>query len=171
MVIKTKHFTLRPYRMSDAESLAKNINDKTIARNTLTIPFPYTISDARGFLKMIMKKTRSKKPTTQVFAIEIDGEIAGAIGIHHIHVHKAEIGYWLARKYWGKGIMTRVVKEIVKYCFGNLGLSRIYAGTFPFNKASARVLEKNGFKFEGILRKNLKKGDKLIDEYLFARVK
>ena len=171
MIIKTKHFILRPYRMSDAESIAKNSNDKTIARNMLTVPYPYTINDANRFLKRIMKLTKSKKSTSRVFAIEIDGELVGAIGMHNIHVHKAEIGYWLARKYWGKGIMTRVVKEIVKLGFGEMGLSRIYAGTFPHNKASMRVLEKAGFKFEGILRKNLKKGDKLIDEYFFARVK
>lgn len=171
MIIKTKYFTLRPYRTRDAEAIARNINDKTIARNLLSAPYPYTIKDARSFLKRVMKFARSKKSTSRVFAIEIDSELAGAIGFHNIHVHKAEIGYWLARKYWGKGIMTLVVKEIVKYGFGEMGLSRISAGTVPHNKASMRVLEKNGFKFEGILRKNLKKGDKLIDEYYFARVR
>jgi len=48
---------------------------------------------------------------------------------------------------------------------------RIQASTFPQSKTSMRVLEKAGFKFEGILRKNIKKGDKFIDEYLFAKVK
>jgi [ribosomal protein S5]-alanine N-acetyltransferase len=67
--------------------------------------------------------------------------------------------------------MTEVVKEIIRYGFNELALRRIYAFVFPDNKASMRVLEKAGFIFEGILRKNVKKGDKLIDEYLFAKVK
>ncbi len=171
MHIHTSRFTLRPFRKSDVEAVIRNINDPEIARNTLTIPYPYTIDDAREWWRNMANAARRKKRTWMTFAIEIEGEAAGAIGIARIQGHKAEIGYWLARKHWGKGIMTDVVREITRYGFGELGLRRLYASVFPHNKASMRVLEKAGYKFEGILRKNVKKGDKLIDEYLFSRVR
>lgn len=171
VIIKTKYFTLRPLRKSDAKTITRNINDKTIAHNLLSLPYPYTIDDAYDWLRRVRNVARRKKRTEINFGIEIDGEIVGGVGIFKIHGHKAEIGYWLARKYWGKGIMTKVVKEITKFGFGKLGLRRIYAHVFPYNKGSMRVVEKAGYKLEGILRKNVMKDGKPIDEYLFAKVR
>ena len=171
MIIHTSRFTLRPYRKSDLESLVRHINDKTIARNTLSIPYPYTIKDAREWYRKTRNVARQKKRDRYDFGIEIDGEIVGGIGIFKISGHKAEIGYWLSRQHWGKGIMTGAVKELTKYGFDQLRLRRLYACVFPHNKASMRVLKKAGYKFEGILRKNVKKGDKFVDEHLFAKVR
>jgi RimJ/RimL family protein N-acetyltransferase len=128
------------------------------------------MKDAEDWYRRFRNIMRRKNPGRMAFAIEIDREVVGTIGIS-IHDHKAEIGYWLGRKYWGKGIMTDVVKETTKYGFNELGLRRMYALVFPHNKASMRVLEKAGYKFEGILLKNVQKGNKLIDEYLFARIR
>lgn len=171
MLIKTKQFTLRPIRKGDLESIARHINDWAIVRNMLSIPYPYTIKDAREWYRKTRNVARQKKRDRYDFGIEIDDEIVGGIGIFKISGHKAELGYWLGRAYWGKGIMTEVVKEITKYGFNELGLRRIYASVFPHNKPSMRVLEKAGYKFEGILRKNVKLRGKLIDEYLFAKVR
>jgi ribosomal-protein-alanine N-acetyltransferase len=170
IIIRTPRFTLRPYRKSDLESIVKHINDKAIAGNTLTIPYPYTMKDAEEWYRKFRKMMRRKGLDRIALVIEIDGEAVGSVGITR-HDHKAEIGYWLGRAYWGKGIMTEVVKEITKYGFRELGLRRMYAFVFTHNKASMRVLEKAGYKYEGMLRKNVKKGDKYFDEYLFARVK
>jgi RimJ/RimL family protein N-acetyltransferase len=76
----------------------------------------------------------------------------------------------LGRKYWGQGIMTEAVKLVTKYAFEKLGLKRVYANVFWGNKQSARVLEKNGFKLEGRLKKYAKKGNKFLDAILFAKV-
>ena len=165
-IIKTRDFVLRPFRMSDAEGITEAINSKTIARNTLTIPYPYKLKDAKWWLGL-------KKKDVLSFCIEIDGEVAGSIGLDKIvKEHKAEIGYWLAEKYWGKGLMTKAVKEVVNFGFQKLKLKRIYAETSSFNKISMGVLKKNGFKFEGILKKDArKKNGELLDVYLFAKVK
>jgi RimJ/RimL family protein N-acetyltransferase len=109
MVIKTKQFTLRSFRKSDMESLMKHINDKEIARNLLSVPYPYTKKDAYEWLQSVRNMARRKIPTSISFAIEIDGECAGGVGLSKIYGHKAEIGYWLGRAFWGKGIMTGVV--------------------------------------------------------------
>jgi RimJ/RimL family protein N-acetyltransferase len=152
--------------MSDAEGIAKAINNKIIARNTLTIPYPYKLKDAKWWLGL-------KKKNTVNFCIEIDGEVAGSIGFDKIvKNHKAEIGYWLAERYWGKGLMTEIVREVTKFGFDELKLRRIYAHVFPFNKASMGVLKNNGFKFEGILKKDAKKKNgKMLDAHLFAKVR
>lgn len=167
-IIKTKRFILRPYKMSDAVALAKNINSKKVCRYTSSIPYPYTLPDARKWLK----KCQAGNDKSLNFAIEINGEVAGAVGIHEIvNNHKAEIGYWLAEKYWGKGIVSEAVKLLTGYIFNRFSLKKVYAYVMPPNKASARVLIKNGFKQEGLLRKHIKKAGKFYDAIIFGRIK
>jgi ribosomal-protein-alanine N-acetyltransferase len=171
LLIRTGHFTIRPYRPGDLPSLVRHINDKEIVRYMLSVPHPYTEKHGKAWIRMTRNAARRKNRTSIEYAIEIDGEVAGGGGIMNIHDHKAEIGYWLGRRHWGKGIMTRVVKEITKYGFNELGLRRIYARTMIANKASKRVLEKAGFKYEATMRKSEKKRRRLIDVYLYAKVR
>ena len=169
--IPSKTFILRSFKKGDEDSLQKHINDKEIARNTLRIPYPYTLKDARSWISHNIKEDRKRNKTEINFAIDIDGKVIGGIGLDNIEGHEAEIGYWLGQQYSGKGIMTSAVKLVTEYGFSRLGLSRIYAYVFTFNKASARVLEKAGYKYEGKLRKNVLKEGRLIDNLLFAKVK
>ncbi len=169
--IKIKKFILRPYKKKDQASLAKNINYKKIYRNTLRIPYPYTLRDANGWIEKNLEEHKKKKPDKINFAIDINGEIVGGIELGGIEEHQAELGYWLTPKYHNKGIMTLALKKITKYGFEKLKLKRIYACVFPFNEASKRVLEKNGYKLEGILRKEIKKDNKLLDDCLYAKVR
>ena len=170
--IKSKKFILRPFKKGDEFSLAKNINNKKVIKNLLVLPFPYKLKDARYWVAKNLEEYKKKEPAMIGFAIDIDGEIVGSVGIHKIaKSHQAEIGYWLAEQHWGNGIMTEAVKLITKFSFNELKLKRVYAYAFSFNKASQKVLAKAGFKFEGILKKNSKKGDKFIDDYLFAKIK
>ena len=85
--------------------------------------------------------------------------------------HKAQIGYWIARKLWNKGIMTNAVRIITEFGFKKLKSKRISANVFLPNKASVRVLEKNNYKLERILRKYHLKDGKLIDALVFAKTK
>ncbi|KPJ73052.1 hypothetical protein AMJ48_02300 [Parcubacteria bacterium DG_74_1] len=171
-IIRSKKFILRPFRRGDEKSLMKNINNPTIARNTLRIPYPYKLKDARWWINRNLKLARKKKKIEINFAIEMNKEIIGGVGLDKMfYGHSAEIGYWLGKKYWGQGIMTEAVKLVTKYGFNKLKLSRIYAFVFSFNRASAAVLKNAGFKYEGKLRKHVKKGNKLLDDLLFAKVK
>lgn len=170
-IIRSKKFILRPFRKGDEASLIENINNKKIARNTLRISYPYTLKDARFWINRNLKLDKNKKKTEINFAIVINGKVVGGIGLDKIYGHCAEIGYWLGEKYWGQGIMTEAVKLVTKYGFEKLGLRRIYAFTFPFNKASAAVLKNAGYKYEGKLRKHVKKGNIFLDDLLFAKVK
>lgn len=170
--IKAKDFTLREMRISDKKSIFKYANNKKIYRWTLNIPYPYTEKIAQDWIKRNQIKYKQKNIDDLVLAIDVNGEMIGAIGIHKIEKnHKAEIGYWLGEPFWGKGIMSNALKVVIKYAFKEYKLKRLYAGVMLPNIGSAKVLEKNGFVLEGIQKKNILKDGKYIDEKIYALVK
>ena len=171
MKLVTRRLILRDITMKDVKEIVENANDPEIFYFTASIPYPYTLKDAKEWIRKNLKEAKKKKPKQINFVIDINGEVVGGIGLNKIEGHKAEIGYWLAEKYWGQGIMTQAVKLVTGFGFKKLKLKRIYARAFSFNKASKRVLEKAGYKLEGILRKNTKKDNKFIDDYLFAKIR
>jgi RimJ/RimL family protein N-acetyltransferase len=109
-----------------------------------------------------------------VYAIEVEGEACGGIGLHRmrdVYRFNAEIGYWLSEQHWGKGIVTEAVKLMVDYGFSNQSFTRIYAGIFSNNKASMRVLEKCEFRQEAVFTKSVKKDEKFLNEHIFSVLK
>ena len=171
MIIKSKRFIIRPYKKGDEESLQKNINDKAVYRYTLRIPCPYTMKEAKKWISQCVKSKKRINKKEIHFAIDADREVIGVIGFIKIEKHKAEIGYWLGKKYWNKGTMTEAVKVMTNFGFKKLKLKRIYAGVFTKNKASAHVLKNNGYKLEGLLRKNDLKDGKFVDMLMYAKIK
>jgi [ribosomal protein S5]-alanine N-acetyltransferase len=170
MQLVLKSVTIRPWRLDDAESLAKHANNRKVwlALRDL-FPHPYTIQDAHEFLQ----RATSEQPTTK-FCIEVDGAAVGGIGIRlgqDVHRHTATLGYWLGEKFWGRGIVTEAVAALSDFWFENFPLRRISAEVFANNPASARVLQKAGFVFEGRLKNNVIKDAKLLDSLLYAKTK
>jgi RimJ/RimL family protein N-acetyltransferase len=161
---------LRPFRLEDAPRLTELANNIKIAENLRDgFPHPYTLTDAENFLKMCMDQN-----PTQAFAIEYNGEYVGNIGVHpekDVYRKSAEIGYFLGEPFWGKGIMTRAVKQMVEYGFENLDIVRIHTGIFEYNIASQRVLEKCGFKKEAVFEKAIFKKNQLWNEVRYALLK
>lgn len=112
--------------------------------------------------------------TTFAFAITVNNEVVGSIGVfrkENIHSQTAEIGYYIAEPYWGKGIGTKAVKQTCEFIFSNTDIIRIFAEPFAHNAASCRILEKSGFSFEGTLRKNTIKNNTVIDMKMYSLVK
>ena len=160
-------FALRPWKKSDMKFLLKYADNPRIAMNlTDMFPHPYTKQAGKRFLKMAC----STDPV-RIFAIEINGEAVGSIGItlgFDIRRNNAEIGYWLAEPFWGNGIMTEAVKQMVEYSFKTFNIIRIFASTFGCNIGSQRVLEKAGFKFEARFEKVYVKNGELENEMIYA---
>ncbi len=172
MIIKTKQFTLRPFKITDATELAQVFNNKRIIDYLALEIFPYKKEHAVFYIKEQLPQYKKKQPGFISLVIEIDGNIAGGIGLHKIdHGHQSDIGYWLAPQYWGRGLMTKIIKSFISFSFKEYKLKRIFAKVYIFNSASKVVLEKNGFKLEGILKKGAKKNGRYIDEYLLAKIK
>ena len=167
------NLSLVPISKDHAEALANYLNDQDIFNNTLKIPFPYTIQNANEWIDTVLDLQNIQGITTN-WAIYNNGNgLIGGIGLHQQHgpeSHKDEIGYWLAKPFWNKGIMTQVLTIFCDYCFEHRELSRIEAGVFSHNKASMRVLEKAGFEKEGYLKKCFIKNGRYIDSVLYAKV-
>ena len=161
------NFTLRPFRNSDLASLVKYANNYNIAKFlTNQFPHPYTDEDGRKFISSV-----SNNDPANVFAIEVNGEAAGAIGIFpqtDVHEKNAEIGYWLAEPFWGNGIITRAIEQTVEYGFKTFDITRIFARPFSTNLASHRVLEKAGFVCEARLKDALYKNGRYMDELIYS---
>lgn len=159
--------SLRPWRDSDLESLVKYGNNPKIANNLSDgFPHPYTEEVAREFLKVF-----AEKKSHLILAIDVNGEAVGSIGIHlrkDIYRKNAEIGYWLGEPFWGKGILSKVVPQMVEKGFEKFDIVRLYAPIFARNKASQRVLEKCGFKVEARLYGTVFKNGKFEDEVVLG---
>lgn len=164
--------TIREWEESDAEALAELLNDKRILDNLRDgLPYPYTVSDALWYINSCLS---ADKNNTFCFAIVYNGKVVGSIGIFrqdNIHFKTAELGYYIGVEFWGKGIMTEAVRLACKHVFDKTDIVRIYAEPFAENTASCRVLEKNGFVLEGILRKNAYKNGVFRDMKLYAFIK
>lgn len=160
---------LRPYTLADTKALTQIANNKNISKNLRDgFPNPYIENDAQNFIKMCMDKE-----VQSIFAIIYKGDLAGSIGLHlqeDIYRYTAELGYFIAEPFWNKGIATKSIAMITKFGFESLHLTRIFAGIFETNKASMRILEKNGFVLEGIKRKAVFKNQQILDEYHYAKV-
>lgn len=160
---------LRRFRKTDNIRLAELCNNKKIWDNLRdTIPFPYSLNDADFFIK----KCKGENPIMN-FAIEYKNELAGCIGFvrqEDVYRMSAELGYWIGEPFWNLGIATASVKMMVEYGFESLNLIRIYSKVFDFNKPSQRVLEKAGFRLEGVLKSAVIKNRKVIDEFRYALI-
>lgn len=163
---------LSPLHESDTPELVCLLNERSIYDNTLRIPFPYTADDAEFFLNLI-HETTTRHGHPLHFAIRDEtGRLIGGCGFEGLtYGHRAEIGYWLGKPFWNRGIMTAAVQVACEYAIQHWQLVRITAHVFDFNQPSARVLEKCGFQLEGILKKHLQKEGQFIDCKLFALVR
>ena len=136
-------FELRPWRMEDAETIARYANNPKIAANLRdAFPHPYTQRDAETFIQSCL----DADPARCCFrAIAVNGETVGSISLsigEDISSKSAELGYWLAEPYWGQGIMPEAVRQICGFAFQTYGLARIFAVPFAYNLASRRVLKR-----------------------------
>ncbi len=160
-------YKLRSWTMDDLDSLVENANNYHIARfMTDEFPFPYSLKDGVHYINVIANSGDNTD-----FAIEINHRAVGSIGIHpqtDIMKRNAELGYWLGEKYWGQGIITQAVKEVVDFAFDNYAIRRVYARPFGTNLASQKVLEKNGFKLEAKIEQSIFKNGEYFDELIYA---
>lgn len=161
---------VRPWAAGDKGSLLRYANDRDVWRNlTHRFPHPYTDADADFWLARVAK---SPRPTH--WAIEVEGEAVGGVGVEPgegVFARSGRFGYWLGQPYWRRGIMTAAVRAITDHVFDNFDVARLEASVFEWNPASMRVLEKCGFVREGVLRRSVLKDGELIDAVLYARLR
>ena len=161
---------VRPWVETDAESLQRHADNRNVSVHLRDrFPFPYEMQHATTFLGWI-----GKQPAPTVWAIEVEGEAAGGIGIElnsDVERVSAEIGYWLGERFWGRGIVTEALRAVTAEAFKQFDITRLYAVPFADHVASVRVLEKAGYVREGHLRQSAIKAGKIRDQFLYASYK
>lgn len=147
-----KRIKIRKLKLSDAKDIYENVKDKEIVKWTWNIPHPYSKKESIKFIRRSQYRLKKKKAYTFGIVLKETDKVIGVIDLLKVDWKNknAELGYWLGKKYWKKNIMTGAVKLILKFGFEELKLHRIYACTFEKNIGSKKVLEKCGFKQEGI---------------------
>jgi RimJ/RimL family protein N-acetyltransferase len=180
IVIPGKSVTLRTLKEADAEPIYENIRNIEITKYLRELPSPYLLSDAHNFIKA--GKVLLKKGTEFDFAIEYanpdkESVFLGIIALANLknnqkrNVKTAEVGYWVARKYWGKGIGTEALLLATGYGFEELGLGAICACVLKENAPSIHLLQKCGFSFDRELLKNTRKNGQWVDELRFVKTR
>ncbi len=163
---------IRKWELTDAKDLAAALSNKKIQDNLRDgLPYPYTEQDGEAFISEMLSADENE---TFAFAITVAHKAIGSIGVFrqgNIHRRTAEMGYYIAEEYWGRGIMTEAIKQACAYVFGKSDIIRIYAEPFAYNIASCRALEKAGFQYEGTLRSNAVKNGKVVDMKMYALLK
>jgi RimJ/RimL family protein N-acetyltransferase len=148
MFARTPRLLPRPGFPEDAPALAAAIADEAIVRNLATAPWPYRMRDAEAFL------ASPRDPVLPSFLIyeRTDGapQLVGSCGLGRRPSGAVEMGYWIARPFWGRGIATEACLALLEIA-RTLGLPSLEGSHFMDNPASARVLEKLGFEPLGIV--------------------
>ncbi len=163
-------FTLRKLTLDDAEDLAKAANNPNVSRYLRNVfPYPYSLQDAVDFINFA-----ADNENELIYGIIVDGKASGCVCARmrgDVYAKSCELGYWLSEQFWGKGLMTLVVKAFCDFVFDNYDIHRIDAEVFADNVASRRVLEKSGFELEGVCRQKVYKDGRFMDEAVYAIIR
>lgn len=166
ILYESPRFSLRNFRVNDAPSFSAHANDPTIARfMSDQFPHPYSRAQAEKFIAKAIELKHL------FFAISINDEAVGAIGIHpltDVYRMNAELGYWIGKKWQGQGILSEALPQICAYSWKNLELLRLFARPFGSNTASQRVLEKSNFQLDTRIKGNLIKNGQVEDECIYS---
>src|SRR5450759_56891 len=162
--------TLRPFRADDAPAIAVACQDLEIQRWIPIIPVPYTEADARRFILMTLQAWHDG--TSCEFAIVDAGDdrLLGAAGLHlGPNPRRHAIGYWVAPEARRRGVATRAVRLLARWGFERFAIQRLALWTLPGNAASQAVAERNGFRFEALVRNwEVDRNDAPVDAVMFT---
>lgn len=171
-VLETPRLRLRPFCLSDAQDVHRLAGDARIADTTVTIPHPYALDAAEQWIESLQGKSMAGSRATFAITTTNSNQLVGTVGLINISVQnrRAELAYWVGVEFWGKGYCTEAVFRVIDFAREHYGSSRIVAHCFARNRASARVMEKTGMQFEGLLRSHLFKNGTYEDLLVYGLV-
>ena len=165
---------LRGIRMRDARALDRElmVNRSWLRTWEATNPTGFAFGDPRGLIRTLLSHARSSSGVPLV--IEVDGELVGQLNVSSLSygsLSSGQIGYWVAERVAGKGVTPAAVAMATDYCFHVLGIHRVEIAIRPENAASLRVVEKLGFRYEGLRRRYIHINGDWRDHFTFAIVR
>lgn len=167
-------FHLTSVRPTDKDAYLEHLNDKSISDVIPALPYPCTETMEELWIEHRLNLFKEISKDISFALRNSEGYLIGSVGVDDFQVgksHRAEVGYWLARSYRGRGLATDALRIFVHYAFDNLDVVRLTAHSLNFNVASAKVLEKIGFQLEGRLRQHTKTRNGLFDTLVFGLLK
>lgn len=163
---------LIPWTQAEPDDIARIFSDVDRSYLADGLPTPYTHADVERWLN---EEVLPKEGTRGLFRIiRVDGKCAGDVQLackDGVYRRDADLGYVLLDEYKGQGVMTEAVGRICAEAFATLDILRISARIYAPNIASRRVLEKNAFQLEGVMRRAVCKGEKVYDMHIFGRLR
>ena len=152
MFARTERLLLRPGWREDAPALFQAICDERVVRNLAQAPWPYTFEHAETFLA----RERDPRDMSLLIFLRTTGapRLVGGIGVHRLETGEDELGYWIARPFWGRGVATEAGRAVIANARHTLRIRRLVSGHFLDNPASGRVLAKLGFTPVGTERRH-----------------
>jgi [ribosomal protein S5]-alanine N-acetyltransferase len=168
--IATTRLILRPLSQTDAPSIQALASERSIADTMISIPHPYPSGEAERYLDRQFAEFEAERSVAFAIERKFDSVLIGVIEIRDIeHEHsQAELSFWLAVTAWGQGYMSEALQPVIQVGFEPLKLNRLCAYHMVRNPGSGKVLQKNGFTQEGVLRQRVKKWEKFEDVALWA---
>ena len=167
--LHTDRLILRPFELSDAPEVQRLAGEREIAATTINIPHPYENGMAEEWISKHAERFQEGETADLAICDRGDGHLIGATTLFlKPEYDRAEIGYWIAKPYWGRGYCTEAARAMLRYGFEELGLNRIFAEYMGSNPASGRVMEKLGMKCEGRLRQHVKKWGEFQDMIVYS---
>ena len=169
-VLKTPRLLLRPLKLSDASAIQKAASARKIADTMISLPHPYPPGEAERYIARQQDERKTGHSFTFTIEQQVEGLFCGLVEVRDIDREhsQGELSFWLTVEAWGQGYMSEAVQEVVRYVFEDFGLNRLYAYHMTRNPATGRVLEKNGFKQEGLLHQRVRKWGQFEDVALWA---
>ena len=173
-MIETNRLIIRPFKQSDAGKIYEACNDVEITKTTLGIAFPYTLEDAKNFIEYTNDAMSDQKSYELAITLKENADkVVGCISLMGIKrpSNKAELAYWVAKKYWNHGIATEAARAIIEYGFNTLNLNSIFARFLDNNPASGKVMQKIGMKYVGKMREHEYKSGQYYDVFYYEILK
>lgn len=171
--IETPRLILRKVQPSDVTDIFAITSDPNVTQYTSTLEFTKTQKEAEAIVLTMIDRYKQDLPTRWVIFHKADKKVVGICGFfEYVPMYaRAELGYALARDYWGQGVGTEAAQAVIDFGFKYMNLNRIEATVAPENKASTHILEKIGMTYEGTLRHHIFKNDVYCDRKMYSVLK
>jgi len=148
--LRTDRLLLQPVAPEHVAAIAALANDAAVSQHTARLPHPYTAADAQRFVEESAALAAAGRSCALAIERRGDRKVLGVVALDRAEgATSAELGYWIGRPYWGDGLATEAARALLAHGFDDLGLTEVTATVSPDNPASARVLEKLGFRATG----------------------
>ncbi|MCT8138165.1 GNAT family N-acetyltransferase [Anaerobacillus sp. CMMVII] len=169
---ETDRLYLRPFELSDGQTIKSLANNQDLARTTLHIPYPYPDGYAEQWIASCSEKMKKGSSYSLAIILKETLELVGCLTLNIALNHKrGELAYWIGKPYWDNGYATEASLKMIEFAFGKLDLNRVWACVMIRNHASIEVMKKAGLHYEGTLSQHVLKWGKYEDVSYYGLLK